>query len=99
MTVEDCYGEFKKYWIETGTPSFLVEVMKRTDYDVTCIASAEADSTLLTDIDTVFYNPVPLLYQSGYFPTSLSHFTKFIVSFNRETMEDGYRAKEYVLRI
>lgn len=59
-------GEFKKYWIETGTPSFLVEVMKRTDYDVTGMASEEADSTLLTDIDTVFYNPVPLLYQSGY---------------------------------
>ena len=58
--------KFKEYWIETGTPSFLVEVMKQTDYDVTGIASEEADSTLLTDIDTVFYNPVPLLYQSGY---------------------------------
>ena len=59
-------GEFKEYWIETGTPSFLVEVMKRTDYDVTGLSSEEADSTLLTNIDTVFYNPVPLLYQSGY---------------------------------
>ena len=59
-------GDFKEYWIETGTPSFLVEVMKRTDYDVTGLSSEEADSTLLTNIDTVFYNPVPLLYQSGY---------------------------------
>ncbi len=58
--------KFRQYWIETGTPSFLVEVMKRTDYDVTGIASEEADSTLLTEIDTVFHNPVPLLYQSGY---------------------------------
>ena len=58
--------KFKEYWIETGTPSFLVEVMKQTDYDITAIASEEADSTLLTDIDTVFQNPVPLLYQSGY---------------------------------
>lgn len=59
-------GEFKEYWIETGTPSFLVEVMKRTDYDITGLSSEVADSTLLTSIDTVFYNPVPLLYQSGY---------------------------------
>ncbi len=59
-------GEFRQYWIETGTPSFLVEVMRRTDYDVTGIASEEADSTLLTEIDTAFHNPVPLLYQSGY---------------------------------
>ena len=58
--------KFKEYWFETGTPSFLVEVMKRTDYDVTRLSSEEADSTLLTNIDTVFYNPVPLLYQSGY---------------------------------
>ena len=58
--------KFRQYWIETGTPSFLVEVMKRTDYDVTGLASEEADSTLLTDMDTAFHNPVPLLYQSGY---------------------------------
>ena len=57
---------FKEYWFETGTPSFLVEVMKRTDYDVTGLSSEEADSTLLSNIDTVYYNPVPLLYQSGY---------------------------------
>ena len=59
-------GELREYWIETGTPSFLVEVMKRTDYDVTGLASEEADSTLLTNIDTFYRNPVPLLYQSGY---------------------------------
>ena len=58
--------KFREYWIETGTPSFLVEVMKKTDYDVTRLADEQADSTLLTDIDTAFHNPVPLLYQSGY---------------------------------
>lgn len=59
-------GDFKEYWIETGTPSFIVEVMKQTDYDVTSLASEQADSSLLTDIDTAFHNPIPLLYQSGY---------------------------------
>ena len=57
---------FKEYWIETGTPSFIVEVMKQTDYDVSGLASAPADSSLLTDIDSAFQNPIPLLYQSGY---------------------------------
>ena len=59
-------GEFKEYWFETGTPSFLVEVMRQTDYDVTSLACEQADSSLLTDIDTAFHNPIPLLYQSGY---------------------------------
>ena len=51
---------FKEYWFETGTPSFLVEVMRETSYDVTRLSDQEADSSLLTDIN------VPLLYQSGY---------------------------------
>ena len=58
--------EFSEYWFETGTPSFLAEVMQNTGYDVTRLSHEQADSTLLTDIDTVFLNPIPLLYQSGY---------------------------------
>ena len=58
--------DFRNYWVETGTPSFLVEVMKKTDYDVSGLVSEQADSSLLTDIDAAFHNPIPLLYQSGY---------------------------------
>ncbi len=58
--------KFNEYWFETGTPSFLAEVMKNTDYDITMLSHEQADSTLLTSIDTVFLNPIPLLYQSGY---------------------------------
>ncbi len=58
--------KFKEYWVETGTPSFLVEVMKQTDYDVTSLASEQADSSLLTEINAIYNNPIPLLYQSGY---------------------------------
>ena len=58
--------EFLEYWFETGTPSFLVEVMRRTSYDITKLSDQEADTSLLSDIDSAFLNPVPLLYQSGY---------------------------------
>ena len=58
--------EFKEYWFETGTPSFLVKVMKNTSYDITSLSDQEADSSLLMDLDSVFLNPIPLLYQSGY---------------------------------
>ncbi len=58
--------KFREYWFETGTPSFLVKVMKETSYDITSLSDQEADSSLLTDIGSMFLNPVPLLYQSGY---------------------------------
>lgn len=58
--------EFKEYWFETGTPSFLVKVMRRTSYDVTRLSCDLVGASLLTDVNTAFLNPVPLLYQSGY---------------------------------
>ena len=57
---------FKEYWFETGTPSFLVKVMRQTSYDITHLSDQEADSSLLSDINSVLLNPIPLLYQSGY---------------------------------
>ena len=61
----DCL-KFREYWFETGTPSFLVKVMRESSYDITGLSDQEADSTLLADINSAFLNPVPLLYQSGY---------------------------------
>lgn len=59
--------KFKKYWFETGTPSFLAKMMKETSYDVTRLSGDEVGSTLLfSDVDSAFDNPVPFLYQSGY---------------------------------
>ena len=58
--------KFKEYWFETGTPSFLVQVMKETDYDVMRLSDEEIDAQTLMDVDTAYHNPVPLLYQSGY---------------------------------
>lgn len=57
---------FSKFWFETGTPSFLVKIMQRTSFDITTLSDEEVDSTLLSSMNTVFENPIPLLYQSGY---------------------------------
>ena len=59
-------GEFKEYWFETGTPTFLVKVMQETDYDVTRLSDEEIDAPSLMDVDTLYRNPIPLLYQAGY---------------------------------
>lgn len=57
---------FKEYWFETGTPTFLVKVMKDTEYDITHLTGEEVDAGSLMDVDTFSHNPIPLLYQSGY---------------------------------
>lgn len=58
--------QFGEYWFETGTPSMLVRVIQGTSYDITRLSGDEADSSLLSGTNTLFENPVPLMYQTGY---------------------------------
>lgn len=58
--------EFGKYWFETGTPTFLVEMMLHANYALENIESEEATADLLGSLDTISQTPIPLLFQSGY---------------------------------
>ena len=57
---------FKDYWFETGTPTFLVETLKRNNYVLENMTREEITPDLLGSIDSIDTNPLPLLYQSGY---------------------------------
>ena len=58
--------KFGDYWFETGTPSYLVELLKHTHYDLYEMANTETDVDVLNSIDSASINPVPVIYQSGY---------------------------------
>lgn len=58
--------KFREYWFETGTPGFLVEVMRKTSFDVTTLENQTVDSTLMSNAEAIFENSVPYLFQSGY---------------------------------
>lgn len=60
------YMRLGDYWFETGTPSYLVELLKRSHYDLYAMAHAETDADVLNSIDAVSANPLPVIYQSGY---------------------------------
>ena len=58
--------ELGNYWFETGTPTYLVELLKHTDYNLYKMAHTETDADVLNSIDASSYNPIPVIYQSGY---------------------------------
>ena len=58
--------QFRDYWFETGTPSFLVYQLKKTGYPLTAMTEEELSTDTLNSIDIMDENPLPLLYQSGY---------------------------------
>ena len=59
-------GEFGNYWFETGTPTFLVELLKKSRYDLRNLTEEQTTADVLGSVDTMDENPVPVLYQSGY---------------------------------
>lgn len=58
--------DLRNYWFETGTPSFLVNLIRAKQYNIEDIDHAEihADSLTAFEIDTM--RLVPLLLQTGY---------------------------------
>lgn len=57
---------FQSYWFATGTPTMLVDMLKKTDYDLRQLDGIEVPAAALTDYRMDFHNPVPIIYQSGY---------------------------------
>ncbi|GHV30853.1 ATPase AAA [Bacteroidia bacterium] len=59
--------KFRDYWYETGTPTFLVKMLKDIDFDIETLENNLPFSVRsITDYRIENRNPVPILYQSGY---------------------------------
>jgi len=59
--------DFNDYWFQTGTPTFLVEEIKRNDFDLRkLINGIDVDSQRMGEYSVGGSNPIPILVQSGY---------------------------------
>ncbi|MCI5144566.1 MAG: hypothetical protein D3923_03345, partial [Candidatus Electrothrix sp. AR3] len=58
--------QFKNYWFETGTPSFLVKLIKENSYYVPNLERLEVDSSLINSFDIEDISLESVLFQSGY---------------------------------
>jgi hypothetical protein len=63
-TLSSC--QFRDYWFETGTPTFLVHQLQKTGYRLDEMTEENLSADTLNSIDIMDENPLPLLYQSGY---------------------------------
>ena len=59
-------NRYGSYWFETGTPTYLVEMLKRYRYNLYKMANEKVTSRILDSIDASSTNPIPVIYQSGY---------------------------------
>lgn len=84
--------EFGSYWFETGTPTYLVELLKRHNYNLERLASEETDEQVLNSIDSESTNPVPVIYQSGYLTIKGydAEFGIYRLGFPNREVEEGF---------
>ncbi len=58
--------DFKNYWFETGTPSFLLNLIKEKDYPIPAIEKLTLPEEAFTTYDLDTLELEPLLFQTGY---------------------------------
>lgn len=58
--------EFSNYWFRSGTPTFLTEVIRNADFDLTTIQTAKVSADDMGSTENPAYSPIPVLYQAGY---------------------------------
>ena len=85
-------SEFGSYWFETGTPTILVEVLKRTDYSLSQLSHEETSADLLGNLDDIENSPIALVYQSGYLTIKGydERFETYRLGFPNREVEEGF---------
>ncbi|ADV43938.1 ATP-binding protein [Bacteroides helcogenes] len=59
--------KFGNFWFQTGTPTYLVDLLKQSNYDLRLlIDGVEVTASAFSEYRAEANNPLPMIYQSGY---------------------------------
>jgi hypothetical protein len=86
-------GEFDYYWFQTGTPTFLVNQLKKTDFDLRKLSEGvRIRSQAISNYRLDGGDPTPILYQSGYLTIRDydKQFDIYTLGFPNEEVEYGF---------
>ena len=85
--------ELGDYWFQTGTPTFLVEILQKSEYDLrTLLNGIEAPSSMFSEYRVEANNPIPLIYQSGYLTIKGydKEFGNYLLQFPNDEVRYGF---------
>ncbi|HFU75896.1 MAG TPA: hypothetical protein ENK66_06575, partial [Arcobacter sp.] len=57
---------FRNYWFTTGTPSFLVKLFQKSNYNLANFENLKVDEDILNSFDIDRLNLETIMFQSGY---------------------------------
>ncbi len=84
--------KFSHYWIESGTPSFLISLLRSRDWDLAKIGGSVCTELDLKGSDRYLTNPIPLLFQSGYLTIKGydKEFDEYLLDYPNEEVAEGF---------
>ena len=84
--------KFGSYWFETGTPTYLVELLKLHHYPIEDLEHIVTSQPVLDSIDTASTDPIPVIYQSGYLTIKGYNkmFENYTLGFPNREVEQGF---------
>lgn len=68
---------FNNYWFATGTPTFLLKLIRQNNYFLPRLADLRVDSSLLDGFDIDHIRLEPILFQAGYLTIQKVHELEF----------------------
>ncbi|MGN0190623.1 MAG: AAA family ATPase [Candidatus Cryptobacteroides sp.] len=86
-------NQFRDYWFETGTPTLLVNVMKKTSFDITKLSdNVVVPASKLNGMQDIANKPVSLFFQTGYLTIKDydSEYNEYRLGFPNDEVKNGF---------
>ncbi len=85
--------DFGEYWFESGTPQFLVDLLKNNDYDPKKPYNEISDYDIISGVDGEFIYLASMLYQSGYYTIKDfdKEFREYTLGFPNMEVENAFK--------
>ena len=86
---------YKNYWFETGTPTFLIELLKEhgyRGYRLPDLNKEQVSAIVMSRMDSAPTNLIPFIYQTGYLTIKGydERFKKYQLGFPNKEVEEGF---------
>ena len=83
---------YKDYWFETGTPTFLIELLKEHGYRLPDLNKEQVSAIVMSRMDSAPTNLIPIIYQTGYLTIKGydERFKKYQLGFPNKEVEEGF---------
>ncbi len=81
-------GDFNNYWFQTGTPTFLLDLILKTKFNFSLSLDKPVPKSFVEAFEVTNLDPMVMLYQTGYL--TIDHEEKRQVPFTKKVVTEYY---------